>query len=194
MPRRVKAVVCRQYGGPEAARLEEAPPPVLLPGMVRVQIRACSASYASLLVMAGKHQNRAPLPVTPGTEIAGVVTELGAGATRFRVGDRVIAGVRAGGYAQEAVAPEQTVFHLPGDIPFEIGAQFPTVYGTAFAALKRRANLVSGEVLLVHGAAGGSGLAALEVGKALGATALLLQRQALGRSSTHSLHSAPTTC
>jgi len=168
----MKAVVCRQYGGPEAARLEDVPPPLLLAGTVRIEVRACSASFASLLVMAGRHQNRAELPLVPGTELAGIVAEVGAGVIRFRVGDRVIAGVQSGAYAQEAVAPEQTVFHLPDDIPFETGAQFPTVYGTAFAALDWRANLVPGECLLVHGAAGGSGLAALQIGKALGATVI----------------------
>jgi NADPH2:quinone reductase len=168
----VKAIVCRQYGGPEVAQIEDIPSPPVRPGTVRIAVRACAASFASLLVMAGRHQNRAPLPLTPGTEIAGVVTEVDAGVTRFRVGNRVIAGVQSGGYAQEAVVPEQTVFHLPDDIPFEIGAQFPTVYGTAFAALSWRANLAPGEVLLVHGAAGGSGLAAVQVGKALGATVI----------------------
>ena len=168
----MKAVVCRQFGDPRVARLEDVAPPPLLPGAVRIEVRACSASFASLLVMAGRHQNRAELPLIPGTEIAGIVTELDADVTRFRIGDRVVAGVQSGGYAQEAVVPEQTVFHLPDDIAFEIGAQLPTVYGTAFAALKWRANLAPGEFLLVHGAAGGSGLAALEIGKALGATVI----------------------
>ncbi|MFQ6720334.1 alcohol dehydrogenase catalytic domain-containing protein, partial [Bordetella pertussis] len=164
----MKAVVCREYGGPDVAAYEEVPAPALAPGAVRIQVQACSASFASLLVMEGKHQNRAPLPLIPGTEVAGVVTELGAGATRFRVGDRVIAGVQSGCYAQEVVAPEATVFELPADVPFETGAQFPTIYGTAYGALQWRAQVEPGEVVLVHGAAGGSGLAAVEVVKALG--------------------------
>lgn len=168
----MKAVVCRQYGGPEEASLEEVSSPALFPGAVRIAVKASAASFASLLVMAGKHQNRAPLPLIPGTEVAGVIEEVGEGVTRFRVGDRVIAGVRSGGYAEEVVAPEQTVFHLPGDVPFEIGAQFPTIYGTAYGALKWRARVAPGEVVLVHGAAGGSGLAAVEVAKALGATVI----------------------
>ncbi|HYG43345.1 MAG TPA: NADPH:quinone oxidoreductase family protein [Bordetella sp.] len=168
----MKAVVCRQYGGPETAALEEVQAPAMRPGSVRIQVQACSASFASLLVMEGKHQNRAPLPLTPGTELAGVVTEIGSGATQFRVGDRVIAGVQSGAYAEEVVAPEQTVFHLPPQVSFEVGAQFPTIYGTAYGALKWRAQVEPGEVVLVHGAAGGSGLAAVEVAKALGATVI----------------------
>ena len=165
----MKAVVCRAYGGPDMARHEEVAAPPLSAGAVRVRVHAASASFASLLVMEGKHQNRAPLPLIPGTEVAGVVTELGEGARKFRVGDRVIAGVQSGGYAQEVVAPEQTVFHLPDHVGFDDGAQFPTIYGTAYGALKWRAQVAPSEVVLVHGAGGGSGLAAVEVAKALGA-------------------------
>ncbi len=168
----MKAVICRQYGGPEMAAFEEVPAPIVFPGAVHIQVEACSASFASILVMEGKHQNRAPLPLTPGTEVAGVVVSIGENVARFRVGDRVIAGVQSGGYAQEVVAPEQTVFHLPAEVTFETGAQFPTIYGTAYGALKWRANVEAGEVVLVHGAAGGSGLAAVEVAKALGATVI----------------------
>lgn len=164
----MKAVVCRQYGGPEMAALEDVASPAVAQGQVRIRVEACSASFASLLVMEGKHQNRAPLPLTPGTEVAGYVLEVGPGVTRFKAGDRVIAGVQSGGYAQEVVAPEQTVFDLPDGIDFDTGAQFPTIYATAYGALQWRANVQPGELVLVHGAAGGSGLAAVEVAKALG--------------------------
>lgn len=165
----MKAVVCRTYGGPELANLEDVPAPAMSPGGVRIRVEACSASFASLLVMEGKHQNRAPFPLIPGTEVAGTVIEADTAAIRFRPGDRVIAGVQSGGYAQEVVAPEATVFHLPDTIGFEVGAQMPTIYGTAYGALKWRARTQPNEVVLVHGAAGGSGLAAVEVAKALGA-------------------------
>lgn len=141
----MKAVVCRAYGGPEVASLEEIATPEIRAGHVRIRVEASSASFASLLAMAGKHQNRAPLPLVAGTEISGVVTELGDDATRFRIGDRVIAGVQSGGYAQEVVAPEQTVFSLPDDISFDDGAQFPTIYGTAYGALKWRAQVEPGK-------------------------------------------------
>ena len=182
----MKAVVCREYGGLAAARLEEVPAPPMLPGHVRIRVEACSASFASLLVMEGKHQNKAPLPLIPGTELAGVVTEVDQGTTRFAVGDRVIAGVQSGAYAQEVVAPEQTVFSLPDRVSFESGAQIPTIYGTAFGAFAWRAHLEPGEVVLVHGAGGGSGLAAVEVAKALGArviaTAGSEEKAAIARS------------
>ncbi|CAN7320615.1 NADPH:quinone oxidoreductase family protein [Variovorax paradoxus] len=165
----MKAVVCRAYGGPEVASLEEIATPEIRAGHVRIRVEASSASFASLLAMAGKHQNRAPLPLVAGTETSGVVIESGEDATHFRIGDRVIAGVQSGGYAQEVVAPEQTVFSLPDDISFDDGAQFPTIYGTAYGALKWRARVEPGEIVLVHGAGGGSGLAAVEVAKALGA-------------------------
>lgn len=168
----MKAVVCRQYGGPEVAAYEDVPSPDIRAGALRIRVEACSASFASLLVMEGKHQNKAPLPLIPGTEVAGIVSELGEGVTKFALGDRVIAGVKSGGYAQEVVAPEETVFHLPNDISFEVGAHFPTIYGTAYGALRWRANISADEVVLVHGGAGGSGLAAVEVAKALGATVI----------------------
>jgi len=165
----MKAIVCREYGGPEVARLEDVEAPQIRPGAVRIRVEACSASFASLLVMQGKHQNRAALPLTPGTELSGVVTELGQGVSRFRIGQRVIANVQSGAYAQEVVAPQETVFLLPEKISVNTGAQLPTIYGTAYAAFKWRANLTAGEVILVHGAGGGSGLAAVEIAKAMGA-------------------------
>lgn len=165
----MKAVVCHEYGGPDTANYEDVPAPTIRSGSVRIRVEACSASFASLLVMAGKHQNKAPLPLIPGTELAGVITEVGTGASRFSVGNRVVAGVQSGAYAQEVIAPEETVFSLPDGVSFETGAMIPTVYGTAFGAFVWRANLEPGEVVLVHGAGGGSGLAAVEVAKALGA-------------------------
>jgi len=168
----MKAVVCRTYGGPECATLQEIAAPAIRPGCVRIRVEGSSASFASLLVMSGKHQNRAPLPVIAGTEVAGSVIELGSGVNHFRIGERVIASVQSGGYAQEVVAPIQTVFALPDDIAYDVGAQFPTIYATAYGALKWRANIRPGEFVLIHGAGGGSGLAAVEVAKALGTTVI----------------------
>lgn len=164
----MKAVVCRQFGL-EHATLETVADPVVAPGTVRIAVAAIGVSFANLLVIEGKHQNRSEPPFTPGTEVAGTVLECGPGVSRFRPGDRVVAGVRAGGYAEQVVVPEATVFHLPEEVDFVAAVQFPTIYGTAYGGLKWRAAMQPGETLLVHGAGGGSGLAAIEIGKCLGA-------------------------
>ena len=164
----MKAIVCRQFGLAHA-RLEDCPSPALAPGEVRIAVKAAGVSFANLLVIDGKHQNRAEPPFTPGTEIAGTVLECAPDVKRFRPGDRVVAGIRKGGFADEAIAPSETVFALPDAVDYAAGTHFPTLYATAYAALKWRAALQPGETLLVHGAAGGSGLAAVEIGKVLGA-------------------------
>ncbi|MEN9314493.1 MAG: hypothetical protein RIS35_886, partial [Pseudomonadota bacterium] len=168
----MRAVVCRSFDDPSATRVEEIPPPACGPMSVRIRVRAAGVSFANLLVLTGRHQNRAEPPFTPGTEIAGTVVEVGEGVTRFRPGDRVVAGVRNGGFAEEAVAPERTVYPLLDAVSFVQAVHFPTIYATAYAGLKWRAHLAPGEALLVHGAAGGSGLAAIEIGKRLGARVL----------------------
>jgi NADPH2:quinone reductase len=164
----MKAVVCRSFGLAHAA-VEEVAPPALTSDGVRIAVRAAGVSFANLLVIEGRHQNRWEPPFTPGTEVAGTVVECGPRARRFRPDQRVVAGVRAGGYAQEVVAPEDNVFTLPEGIDFDAAVHFPTIYATAYGALAWRARLQAGETLLVHGAAGGSGLAAIEIGKRMGA-------------------------
>ena len=164
----MRAVVCPALGL-EHARVMEVDAPPLPPNGVRIAVHAAGVSFANLLVIEGKHQNRWEPPFTPGTEVAGIVEACGPEVTLFRPGDRVVAGVRSGGFADQAVAPESTVFALPDAVDFDAAVQFPTIYATAYGALKWRANLQPGECLLVHGAAGGSGLAAIEIGKQLGA-------------------------
>lgn len=164
----MKAVVCRQLGL-DNTELADIDPLSLRSDSVRIRVQAAGVSFANLLVLEGKHQNRWEPPFTPGTEVAGVVIECGGQATLFKPGDRVVAGVRIGGFAEEVVAPEATVFALPDAVSFDAAVQFPTIYATAYGALKWRANLTQDETLLVHGAAGGSGLAAIEIGKILGA-------------------------
>lgn len=165
----MRAVVCRDTASEDGTRLEERSEPLLVDDSVRVSIVAAGVSFATLLVLQGKHQNTPELPFTPGTEIAGIVIECGAEVKQFRPGDRVVAGTRSGGWAEQVVVPQQTVFALPPAIDFAAAVHFPTIYATAYASLKWRARLQPGEVLLVHGAGGGSGLAAIEVGKRLGA-------------------------
>ncbi|TDF64552.1 NADPH:quinone oxidoreductase family protein [Cupriavidus sp. L7L] len=164
----MKAVVCRQFGL-DQTELAEIDSPSMRPNGVRIRVHSAGVSFANLLVLEGKHQNRWEPPFTPGTEVAGVVLECGEATSLFKPGDRVVAGVRIGGFAEEVVVPESTVFALPDAVDYDAAVQFPTIYATAYGALKWRANLADGETLLVHGAAGGSGLAAIEIGKMLGA-------------------------
>ncbi|MGT2460145.1 NADPH:quinone oxidoreductase family protein (plasmid) [Cupriavidus basilensis] len=169
----MRAVICRELGL-EHTGVEEVSAPPLHAGGVRIAVQAAGVSFANLLVIEGKHQNKWNPPFTPGTEVAGIVTECGRAVTLFKPGDRVVAGVRTGGYAEEVVAPESTVFHLPYSVDFDAAVQFPTIYATAYAALKWRASIQSNEVLLVLGAGGGSGLAAIEIGKQLGARVIAI--------------------
>lgn len=165
----MRAVVCRSFDDPARTGVESLPSPPLPPDGVRIRVRAAGVSFANLLALRGRHQNRAEPPFTPGTEIAGTVLEVGSSVWRFAPGDRVVAGVRNGGFAEEAISPVRTVYPLPEGVSFVEAVHFPTIYATAYAGLKWRAGIAPGETLLVHGAAGGSGLAAIEIGKCLGA-------------------------
>ncbi len=168
----MRAVVCRAHEGANAVKVEEMLSPPLIEHGVRIGVRMIGVSFANQLVLAGKHQNTPPLPFIPGTELAGVVLECAPGVTHVKPGDRVVAGTRSGGFAQEVVVPATTVYPLPDAVGFEAAVHFPTIYATAYAALKWRAGVQPGEVVLVHGAAGGSGLAAVEIARCLGATVI----------------------
>jgi NADPH2:quinone reductase len=166
----MRAVVGHAFGGIDSLRLEETPSPALQPGTIRIAVRAAGVSFANLLFIAGKHQNRPQLPFVPGTEIAGIVTGIAHDVTtRLRVGDRVCAGLPSGGFAEEAIVDAGNVFGIPDALDFAAATLFPTIYATAYAGLVWRAALRPGEYLLVHGAAGASGLAAVEIGRAIGA-------------------------
>ena len=129
----MKAVVCRQYGLAHA-QLETLDSRPLTAGEVRIAVKASGVSFANLLVIEGKHQNRADPPFTPGTEVAGVVLECAPDVQHFQPGDRVVAGVRHGGHAEEVIAPVGTVFALPDAVDFAAASHFPTLYATAYAA------------------------------------------------------------
>jgi NADPH2:quinone reductase len=168
----MRALLCTEYGPFDALRLTDVPAPPLTPDGVRIGVKAAGVGFAASLVVAGKHQTRPTVPFVPGTETAGVVLECGAEVTRVRAGDRVIGCAQWGGFAEQVIVPEQTVFPIPDPMGFAEATNFCTVYGTAYGALKWRAALGPGETLLVHGAAGASGLPAIEIGKALGATVI----------------------
>lgn len=143
--------------------------PVPGPGEVLIRVRAAGVNFADTLILAGKYQEKPPLPFIPGFEAAGEVVGVGPGVTRLKVGARVLASLDKGAFAELAVAREADVFPLPEKMDFATAAGFPITYGTAHGALIWRAALQPKETLVVHGAAGGVGLAAVEVGKALGA-------------------------
>ncbi len=167
-----KAVVCRELGPPERLRLESLASAPLKPGEIRVAIRAAGINFPDILMAAGEYQLKPELPFTPGMEAAGEVIEVGEGANGAAVGDRVIVKMRHGGYADEAVVTPAQITPLPRAFDFAEGATFLAAHGTAYHALIDRGQLAAGEVLLVHGAGGGVGLAAVEMGKMLGATVI----------------------
>ena len=167
----MKAMICREWGDPHVLTLAELPSPPLAHGQVRVRVRAAGINFADTLQIAGKYQVKPPLPFTPGLEIAGEILEIGPGVTRpFRLGQRVLGFLRfGGGYADELAASEDCLLPIPDSLSFIEAGGFPTVYGTSYSALTWRGKLMQGETLLVLGAAGGVGLAAVEIGKQLGA-------------------------
>jgi NADPH:quinone reductase len=166
-----KAVVCRELGPPERLRLETFAPAQLAPGQVRVAIHAAGINFPDILMAAGEYQLKPELPFTPGVEAAGEVTEV-SGAAGIAVGDRVIVKMRHGAYTDEAVLAPSQLTPLPSTFDYAEGATFLAAHGTAYHALIDRGQVRAGEVLLVHGAGGGVGLAAVEIGKMLGATVI----------------------
>lgn len=170
----MKGVLVTDWMPFEHLQLQDVPVPQLAPRQVRIRIRAVGISFATSLVVQGKYQRRPPLPFVPGTEIAGVVSEVGTGITRFKPGDRVCAVLDWGGLAEEACAFEVNVFDLPPTLDFPRAIAFTNSYATSAAALTwpHLLNVRAGQTLLVHGAAGGVGIAAVEIGKILGATVI----------------------
>jgi len=165
----MKAVLCKAYGLPDSLVLEDVPSPKPEQGQVVISVKAAGVNFPDLLMIQNKYQFRPALPFSPGGEVAGIVKELGAGVTNVKVGDRVIASTGFGGYAEEVVAPALRCIPFPSNMDFVEASAFVMTYGTSHHALKDRANLKPGETLLVLGAAGGVGLAAVELGKVMGA-------------------------
>jgi NADPH:quinone reductase len=164
----MQAIFCEQLGGPEQLVLREVPSPTPGPGEVKVALKARGVSFVDVLVIAGQYQVKREPPFIPGSEAAGVVVEIGPGVERIAPGDRVLV---PGGFVDEVVVPAARVTPLPATVSFESAAAFRANYATAYYAMQR-GRLQAGEVLLVHGAGGGVGLAAVDVGKLLGATVI----------------------
>jgi len=167
----MKAILCRHFGPVDQLDYADLPARPLLPHEVRVKVHAAGVNFPDSLKVEGLHQIRPDLPWVPGSETGGVVEEVGGAVRQLEPGDRVmgVSDQRGGGFAQEIVLAQERVFVLPPSMSFEEAAATPVVYGTSLYALKQRGRLAQGEWLLVLGAAGGVGLATVQLGKALGA-------------------------
>jgi len=166
----MKAVLCREWGGPDSLRFEEVSARKLKPNEARIRVRACGVNFADTLMVAGKYQIKPEFPFTPGLEAAGEVVEIGAEVNHLAIGTRVLAVTRFGGaYAEEIAVNADAVVPIPHAMDFVTAAAFPVAYGTSHFALTHRGHLKPGETLLVLGAPGGVGLTAVEIGKQLGA-------------------------
>ncbi|GFR48767.1 hypothetical protein Agub_g10588 [Astrephomene gubernaculifera] len=174
----MKAIVCEGLGdacaplGTGVLRLAELPAPKLAPGSARIQVVSASLNFPDALQIKGEYQDKPKLPFIPGSEVSGVVLEVADGVKHIRVGDKVCAVRQGGAFAEQVVAPAAAVWKLPDTVPLEDAAAIPIVYGTADVALRHRAQLKAGQTVLILGAAGGVGLAALQLALAAGARAV----------------------
>lgn len=165
----MKAVLCKKLGPPEALVVEDVPSLTPQPGQVVVSVRAAGVNFPDTLIIQGKYQFKPEPPFSPGGEAAGIVKAVGEGVTNVKTGDRVIAAATWGGFAEEMVADADRLVPMPDGMDFVPASAFILTYGTSYHALKDRANLRPGETLLVLGASGGVGLAAVQLGRAMGA-------------------------
>jgi len=165
----MKALICREYGPPESLVIEERPDPQPSAGEVLVNVRAAALNFPDLLIINGSYQVKTEPPFIPGNEAAGVVEAVGEGVTRFRPGDRIIATPTTGAFAEKCLAAETQCMSLPENLGFEQGAGFTITYATTYHAFRQSTELRSGETVLVLGAAGGVGIAAVELAKHFGA-------------------------
>ncbi len=166
---RMKAVLCRTHGLPDTLELAELPTPQPGPGQVLIAVKAAGVNFPDTLIIQNKYQFKPALPFSPGGELAGTITAIGPDVKGWTVGQNVIAFTGWGAFAEEVVADAIKLIPIPPGVPFDIAASFVMTYGTSYHAVKDRAAIQPGETMLVLGAAGGVGLAAVEIGKALGA-------------------------
>jgi NADPH2:quinone reductase len=165
----VKAILCTRLGGPDDLELADLPVPVAADGEAVVAIKAVGLNFYDTLIIAGRYQTKPSLPFSPGGEFAGIVESIGAGVIDFSPGDRVLGYTSFGGARQYAAVPVDKLFPIPSDLDFDRAAGLNITYGTTYHALQDRAALAAGETLAVLGASGGVGIAAVELGKRMGA-------------------------
>jgi NADPH2:quinone reductase len=166
----VRAAVCRSYGPPEIVKVEDLPSPPLDSGQVRVRVHAAAVNFPDVLLVANQYQVSVPTPFVPGSELAGVVSEVADGVTGFAVGDPVFGTAMVGAFAEEIAVPHDSLRPIPGDVDERLAAAFGVAHRTAYHVLRSVGRLSRGEELVVLGAGGGVGLAAVELGVILGAT------------------------
>jgi NADPH2:quinone reductase len=165
----MRAIVVDRLMEPRDLRVSEIPAPAVRPGTLEIEVRAAGCNFFDILMVQGKYQVKPPFPFVPGAEIAGVVRSVGDGVKGFAKGDRVLASAGLGGFAEIAVVPAAGAWPMPEGMSFAEGAALPIIYPTSYAGLVFRAHLQPKETLLVHAAAGGVGIAAVQIGKAIGA-------------------------
>jgi NADPH:quinone reductase len=168
----MRAILCREYGPPESLTVEEVDDPQAGDGQVVVDIKACAVNFPDVLIIQNLYQFKPPLPFSPGAEVAGVVSSIGPGVDGVSIGDRVLASTGWGGLAEKIAVDAGSLIPVPDGMDFGAASSFLYAYGTSYYALKDRARLQSGETLVVLGAAGGVGLAAVELGALMGATVI----------------------
>lgn len=165
----MRALVCNEYGPPDTLNLQDVDVPQPEADEILLDVAAAGINFPDILSIAGQYQVKTPTPFIPGNEAAGIVTAIGNDVTRFAVGDKAIVMLRGEGFAEQCVCKESMAAPLPGDLSFEQAAGFTVTYGTSYHALKQSANLKAGETVLVLGAAGGVGITAVEIARAMGA-------------------------
>lgn len=165
----MKAILCKAYGPPSSLTLEDLESPTPGPKEVLVSVKACGLNFPDTLIIQGLYQFKPELPFSPGSDLSGVVKAVGDAVKHLKVGDEVFGFVPFGALAEEVIVPSNACFQKPENMNFAVAASFMMAYGTSYHALKDRAKLKSGETLLVLGASGGVGLAAVELGKLMGA-------------------------
>ena len=165
----MRALTCNEHGPFESLVIAEWDDPVPADNEIVFDVRAAGLNFADLLIVAGKYQVRTPTPFIPGNEAAGTVTAIGKDVTRFAIGDRIIGALRGGAFAEKSAVTQDSAIRLPDTMTFEQGAAYSVTYGTSYHGLKQGANVQPGETVLVLGAAGGVGYAAVDIAKAMGA-------------------------
>ncbi len=168
----MRAIICREWGEPSVLKLEDVAPPTAGPGQVLLNVKAASVNFADIVMVQGNYQTKPSFPFAPGLEGAGTVAAIGDGVTGFAVGDRVLAKLAYGGFADQAVARAQDCYSVPAGMPWDVAGSFYVAYVSSHVALRWQGEVQAGQTLLVLGASGGTGLTAVEIGKAMGATVI----------------------